>query len=55
MIEVTVGLRPLSANTSLWPTLQLDGRSGRPGLINWLVTPLLWAGRGGSEETEGGV
>ena len=30
MIEVTVGLRPLSTNTSLWPGLQLDGRSGRP-------------------------
>ena len=26
VIEVTVGLRPLSANTSLWPGLQLDGR-----------------------------
>ena len=26
MIEVSVGLQPLSANTSLWPGLQLDGR-----------------------------
>ena len=42
MIEVTVGLRQLSANTSLWPRLQLDGRSGRPGLINRLAAPLLW-------------
>ena len=42
VIEVTVGLRPLSANTSLWPGLQLDGRSGRPGLTNRLVAPLLW-------------
>ena len=40
--EVTVGLQPLSTNTSLWPGLQLDGRSGRPGLINRLVAPLLW-------------
>ena len=40
--EVIVGLRPLSANTSLWPGLQLDGRSGRPGLTNRLVAPLLW-------------
>ena len=42
MIEVTVGLRPLSANTSLRPGLQLDGRSGRPGLTNRLVASLLW-------------
>ena len=42
MIEVTVGLRPLSTNTSLRPGLQLDGRSGRPGLINRSVAPLLW-------------
>ena len=42
VIEVTVGLRPLSANISLWPGLQLDGRSGRPGLTNRLVAPLLW-------------
>ena len=56
VIEVTVGLQPLSANTSLWPRLQLDGRSntslwprlqldgrsGRPGLTNRLVAPLLW-------------
>ena len=42
VIEVTVGLRPLSTNTSLWPRLQPDGRSGRPGLTNWLVAPLLW-------------
>ena len=42
VIEVTVGLWPLSANTSLWPRLQLDGRSGRPGLTNRLVAPLLW-------------
>ena len=39
--EVTVGLRPLSANTSLWPGLQLDGRSGRPGLITRLVASVL--------------
>ena len=32
----------LSANTSLWPRLYLDGRSWRPGLINGLVSPLLW-------------
>ena len=42
VIEVTVGLRPLSTNTSLWSGLQLDGRSGRPGLTNRLVAPLLW-------------
>ena len=42
VIEVTVGLRPLSTNTPLRPGLQLDGRSGRPGLINRLVAPLLW-------------
>ena len=42
MIEITVGLWPLNANTSLWPRLQLDGRSGRPGLNNRLVAPLLW-------------
>ena len=42
VIEVTVGLQPLSTNTSLWPGLPLDGRSGRPGLTNRLVAPLLW-------------
>ena len=42
MTEVTVGLLSLSASTSLWPGLQLDGRSGRPGLTNRLVAPLLW-------------
>ena len=42
VIEVSVGLRPLSTNTSLRPGLQLDGRSGRPGLTNRLVAPLLW-------------
>ena len=42
VIEVTVGLRPLSTNTSLQPGLQLDWRSGRPGLTNRLVAPLLW-------------
>ena len=42
VIEVTVGLRPLSTNTSLRPGLQLDGWSGRPGLTNRSVAPLLW-------------
>ena len=42
VIEVAVGLWPLSANPPLWPRLQLEGRSGRPGLTNWLVAPLLW-------------
>ena len=48
VIEVTVGLRPLSTNTSLRPGLQLDGRSGRPGLINRSVAPLLWGCSPGS-------
>ena len=42
VIEVTVGLQPLSANTSLWPGLHLHGRSGRPSLTSQLVAPLLW-------------
>ena len=41
LIQVTVGLRHLSANTSLWPKLQLGGRWRKPCLISWLVAPLL--------------
>ena len=42
VIGVTVGLWPLSANISFFPVLQLDWRSGRSGLTNRLVAPLLW-------------
>ena len=31
VIQAHVGLQPFSADTSLWPALQLDERSGRPG------------------------
>ena len=40
LVEVTGGLRPLSANTTLWRGRQLDGRSEWPGLISRLVAPL---------------
>ena len=36
-IEVPDRLRPVSANTSLWPGLPLDGWLGWPGPINRLV------------------
>ena len=44
VIEVTVGLHPVSANTSLWLGLQLTERSARPSLINRMVALLTVVG-----------